>query len=122
VLEGHAAGFIDKVPSSFSTLFNCFTHSSLSILGSMLFDLLSVMRRCKSSARLFLLIALSSLSSSQDVLQRQDFQQDPIVVSASQDWDGNDGRWSSFVVQIGHPPQTMKVLVSTYFQWSETDS
>lgn len=27
--------------------------------------------------------------------------------------DGNDGSWSSFGLQIGHPPQTVKVLAST---------
>ena len=37
----------------------------------------------------------------------------PAVVTASQDWDGNDGPWSSFTPQIGNPAQDVKVLVST---------
>lgn len=37
----------------------------------------------------------------------------PIVVAASQDWDGNDGLWSSFAIQVGTPPQNVKVLIST---------
>ncbi|KAE9365327.1 acid protease, partial [Stipitochalara longipes BDJ] len=27
--------------------------------------------------------------------------------------DGNDGQWSSFVIQVGTPPQTMRVFIST---------
>lgn len=27
----------------------------------------------------------------------------PIVIPASQDFDGNDGPWSSFVIQVGTP-------------------
>lgn len=37
----------------------------------------------------------------------------PITVPASQTFDGNDGPWSSFPIQIGTPPQTVKVLPST---------
>lgn len=37
----------------------------------------------------------------------------PIVVPSSQSWEGNDGPWSTFAIQIGTPPQTLKVLVST---------
>ncbi|TVY38218.1 Candidapepsin [Lachnellula subtilissima] len=37
----------------------------------------------------------------------------PIVVPASQDWDGNDGPWSSFSLQVGTPSQDVKVLIST---------
>ncbi|KAI4219319.1 MAG: hypothetical protein LQ349_008390 [Xanthoria aureola] len=37
----------------------------------------------------------------------------PISVSPSQDWDGNDGPWSSFAIRIGTPPQTVRVLAST---------
>ncbi|TVY15280.1 Candidapepsin-8 [Lachnellula arida] len=37
----------------------------------------------------------------------------PIVVAASQDWDGNDGPWSSFPLQVGTPSQDVKVLIST---------
>ena len=43
----------------------------------------------------------------------------PIVVPASQDFDGNDGPWSSFTLQVGSPPQNLKVLISTagYQTW-----
>ncbi|KAF4626713.1 hypothetical protein G7Y89_g11441 [Cudoniella acicularis] len=37
----------------------------------------------------------------------------PIVLSPSQQWEGNDGPWSTFAIQIGTPPQTVKVLIST---------
>lgn len=37
----------------------------------------------------------------------------PIAVPASQDFDGNDGPWSSFALQIGTPPQNVKLLIST---------
>ncbi len=37
----------------------------------------------------------------------------PISVAPSRDFDGNDGPWSSFSIQIGTPPQTVKVLIST---------
>ena len=37
----------------------------------------------------------------------------PIVIPASQDFDGNDGPWSSFTLQIGTPPQDVKVFIST---------
>ena len=37
----------------------------------------------------------------------------PIVIPASQDFDGNDGPWSSFTLQIGTPAQDVKVFIST---------
>ena len=37
----------------------------------------------------------------------------PVAVPASQEFDGNDGPWSSFTVQVGTPPQDVKVLIST---------
>ena len=36
-----------------------------------------------------------------------------IVVAPSQQFDGNDGPWSSFNIEIGTPPQTVRVLPST---------
>lgn len=44
----------------------------------------------------------------------------PIVIPASQDFDGNDGPWSSFVVQVGTPAQNVKTLISTagYQTWA----
>ncbi|KAL6721947.1 hypothetical protein ACLMJK_001052 [Lecanora helva] len=37
----------------------------------------------------------------------------PVSIPPSKDFDGNDGPWSSFPIQIGTPPQTVKVLIST---------
>ncbi|MCJ1350244.1 MAG: hypothetical protein MMC33_000225 [Icmadophila ericetorum] len=37
----------------------------------------------------------------------------PLAFNPSGNWDGNDGNWSSFVVQIGSPPQPVLVLPST---------
>ena len=44
----------------------------------------------------------------------------PIAIAPSQDFDGNDGPWSSFYLQIGSPPQDVKVLISTagYQTWA----
>ena len=37
----------------------------------------------------------------------------PISVPASQDFDGNDGLWSTFLISIGTPPQVFRVLPAT---------
>ena len=37
----------------------------------------------------------------------------PYVVPPSQQWEGNDGLWSTFVVRIGVPGQDFRVLPST---------
>lgn len=44
----------------------------------------------------------------------------PIVIPPSQDFDGNDGPWSSFYLGIGSPAQYVKVLISTagYQTWA----
>ena len=44
----------------------------------------------------------------------------PIVIPPSQDFDGNDGPWSSFYLELGSPPQDVKVLISTagYQTWT----
>ncbi|KAL8657459.1 MAG: hypothetical protein Q9226_001888 [Calogaya cf. arnoldii] len=44
----------------------------------------------------------------------------PIVIAASQEFEGNDGPWSSFTLRIGTPAQTVKVFVSTagYQTWA----
>ena len=43
----------------------------------------------------------------------------PIVIPPSQDFDGNDGPWSSFYLQVGTTPQDVKALISTagYQTW-----
>ncbi|KAE8444874.1 hypothetical protein EG329_014122 [Mollisiaceae sp. DMI_Dod_QoI] len=38
---------------------------------------------------------------------------DPVVLNPSQVWDGNDGPWSTFFMQIGNPPRAIRVLIST---------
>ena len=37
----------------------------------------------------------------------------PFVVTPSWSWDGDDGSWSSFAIQVGTPPQSFRVLPST---------
>lgn len=37
----------------------------------------------------------------------------PIVVAPSGDFIGDDGPWSSFLINVGNPPQQLQVLVST---------
>lgn len=44
----------------------------------------------------------------------------PISIPASQNFEGNDGPWSTFTLQIGTPPQVVTVMVSTagYQTWA----
>ena len=44
----------------------------------------------------------------------------PVVIPASQNFEGNDGPWSTFTLQIGTPAQDVNVLVSTtgYQTWA----
>lgn len=44
----------------------------------------------------------------------------PIAIPPSQDFDGNDGPWSSFYLEIGSPAQDVKVFISTagYQTWA----
>jgi len=37
----------------------------------------------------------------------------PIVVSPSQYWEGDDGPWSTFTIQVGTPAQNVRVLISS---------
>ncbi|KAL8719881.1 MAG: hypothetical protein Q9225_003178 [Loekoesia sp. 1 TL-2023] len=37
----------------------------------------------------------------------------PIVIPASQNFEGNDGPWSTFTVQLGNPAQDVNVFIST---------
>lgn len=37
----------------------------------------------------------------------------PLVVEPSQVWDGNDGSWSTFIVRVGTPEQTFRLLPAT---------
>ncbi|KAF2083810.1 acid protease [Saccharata proteae CBS 121410] len=37
----------------------------------------------------------------------------PYSVPTTEDWDGNDGSWSSFQISVGTPPQNFRVLIST---------
>lgn len=38
---------------------------------------------------------------------------DAFVFSPSQAWDGNDGRWSTFIIRVGTPEQNFRILPST---------
>ncbi|KAK6501214.1 hypothetical protein TWF481_009058 [Arthrobotrys musiformis] len=47
-------------------------------------------------------------------LQRRDIATPfPVEVDPSQEWDGNDGPWSTFAVRVGTPPQVVRVLPGT---------
>lgn len=37
----------------------------------------------------------------------------PYIVPPSQQWDGNDGSWSTFSINVGSPGQDFRVLIST---------
>ncbi|KAF1985662.1 acid protease, partial [Aulographum hederae CBS 113979] len=37
----------------------------------------------------------------------------PHIIPPSQQWDGNDGRWSTFRIQVGSPGQEFRILPST---------
>ncbi|KAH6678196.1 aspartic peptidase domain-containing protein [Halenospora varia] len=37
----------------------------------------------------------------------------PLVISPSQYWEGNDGPWSTFTLQLGTPAQNVRVMIST---------
>ena len=37
----------------------------------------------------------------------------PFSFSPSEIWEGNDGSWSTFIVRVGTPAQTFRVLPST---------
>ena len=37
----------------------------------------------------------------------------PFSFPPSQTWDGNDGSWSTFIIQVGTPPQTFRILPAT---------
>lgn len=58
-------------------------------------------------AGLFLWYFLSIAAAQNDTLPK------PFSFSNSQIWDGNDGKWSSFIVRVGTPEQTFRVLPST---------
>lgn len=36
--------------------------------------------------------------------------QTPLSFAPSQQWDGNDGRWSTFIIRVGTPEQNFRVL------------
>lgn len=37
----------------------------------------------------------------------------PLVLQPSQLWDGNDGSWSTFIIRVGTPEQTFRILPAT---------
>lgn len=37
----------------------------------------------------------------------------PFSFPTSQTWDGNDASWSTFIISVGTPPQTFRVLPAT---------
>jgi len=37
----------------------------------------------------------------------------PFSCSPDQGWEGNDGKWSTFIIRVGTPDQDFRVLIST---------
>ncbi|KAH6675062.1 aspartic peptidase domain-containing protein [Halenospora varia] len=71
--------------------------------------------RVQSISRLLIIqlgFFYGSLVASQ-YLQERETLPAPIVIAPSQEWDGDDGSWSSFPIQVGTPPQLLRVYVST---------
>ncbi|KAK0644109.1 aspartic peptidase domain-containing protein [Cercophora newfieldiana] len=65
----------------------------------------TIFRTC-SASKAWILLALAASSFSEDA-------PGPLVVPASQHFEGNDGPWSTFDVRVGTPEQYIRVLVST---------
>lgn len=66
----------------------------------------SHLARCNIAAKLLTLIAPLLVLAASTIPA-------PIAVSPSQYWEGNDGLWSTFTLQIGTPEQYIRVLIST---------
>ncbi|GAB7352318.1 hypothetical protein MBLNU459_g2766t3 [Dothideomycetes sp. NU459] len=85
--------------------------------------------RAQYAALLALFLDAAAHSAHADVLEAERIERRaanntvipaPINVEPSQYWDGNDGPWSSFALQIGTPKQNVRVMVSTagYATWT----
>ena len=48
-----------------------------------------------------------------DQFRRVSADPQPFSFSSSQHWEGNDGKWSTFIIRVSNPAQTFRVLVST---------
>ncbi|RDW89291.1 hypothetical protein BP6252_01323 [Coleophoma cylindrospora] len=76
------------------------------------------MRPCVDTWPVLILTLTSTASARHDggilrYFHRRETIPAPIGIAASQDWDGNDGQWSTFPIQVGTPPQLVKVLPGT---------
>lgn len=71
-------------------------------------------------SNLLVALALFSAAVASPVEARTTSTVQPIVIPASQNFEGNDGPWSSFTVQVGTPAQDVNVLISTagYQTWA----
>ena len=58
------------------------------------------------------LLSIQVLASS-IALRPRDGGLKPFAFTPSLTWDGNDGTWSTFIVRVGTPPQSFRVLPST---------
>ncbi|KAI4265003.1 MAG: hypothetical protein L6R38_009717 [Xanthoria sp. 2 TBL-2021] len=67
-----------------------------------------------------LVSSISVLAARGNPLEARDFIPKPVVIPASQNFEGNDGSWSTFALQIGTPAQVVNVLISTagYQTWA----
>jgi len=77
---------------------------SLAKLGEMTHDFLPAL--CNTATILLTLITVPLVVTASTTPA-------PIVISPSQYWEGNDGLWSTFTLQIGTPAQDGRVLIST---------
>ncbi|KAK8155140.1 aspartic peptidase domain-containing protein [Phyllosticta citrichinensis] len=59
-----------------------------------------------------LFLSVSNAPSAGARLSRRQTTPDPIVLDPSQNWDGSDGRWSTFTLRVGTPSQLMRVLIA----------
>ncbi|KAL8782810.1 MAG: hypothetical protein Q9213_005089 [Squamulea squamosa] len=62
---------------------------------------------------LVLLLSVSRSAWAGPLESRDKTSLEPIVVPASQNFEGNDGPWSSFTLRIGSPAQVVTVFIST---------
>ncbi|GME42230.1 Acid protease [Neofusicoccum parvum] len=61
---------------------------------------------------LTLVLFVVSASAATSELSTRASTPEPVVFEASQQWEGNDGPWSSFVLQVGTPAQQVRVFIS----------
>ncbi|RDL41501.1 uncharacterized protein BP5553_01480 [Venustampulla echinocandica] len=61
----------------------------------------------------FLAAQCVSAKTATEIVDKRETAPSPIVIAPSQNWDGNDGSWSSFPFQVGNPAQNVRLFVAT---------